>query len=206
MTDRPVTGLILAGGKSTRFGSDKASAFLRGRSLLQWAVSAVGPEVTAVVIVKAAGQRLPAIEACVPITVVEDQYEGLGPLAGLVTGFAAIRTALCFATSCDAPLLQASVIRLLASRADEADVVVPFVGGFMQPLAAIYRVAACAPVFGEDLHANKLRIVPAYSRLRTVVVNEDDLVAVDPELLSFRNANRPERLAEIESLLGAEGR
>lgn len=197
----PLTGLILAGGKSSRFGRDKASALLHGRPLLQWAVSALEPVATAVVIVKAVGQQLPPIETVIPLTVIDDQYEGMGPLAGLVTGFTAVETDLCFATSCDAPLLEPGLVRMLVSRAEQADVVAPFVEGFMQPLVAIYRPSGCAPVFEACLREGKLRIVPAYPDLRTVVVREDEVREADPGLRSFRNANRPERLAEIEALL-----
>ena len=201
MTTVPLTGLILAGGKSSRFGSDKASALLRGRPLLQWAVTALEPVVDALVVVKAVGQRLPSLEHSVPLVVVEDAYEAMGPLAGLATGFRAVRSDFCFATACDAPLLMPAVVGLLASKAEDADVVVPDVGGFMQPLAAVYRVAECATVFEARIGRGELKIVPAFDLLRTTVVLEDEMRGVDRDLRSFLNANRPERLAEIEALL-----
>ncbi|MBA4179046.1 MAG: molybdopterin-guanine dinucleotide biosynthesis protein MobA [Anaerolinea sp.] len=201
MTRFSLTGLILAGGKSSRFGSDKASALLRGRTLLQWALEALEPAVDAMVVVKAAGQQLPPVKSRLTVTVVEDEYKAMGPLAGLATGFRAVATEFCFATACDAPLLLPEVVRLLAAKAEDADVVVPDVDGFMQPLAAIYRPAACLPVFDERIARGALKIVPAFDGLRTIVVDEDELRTVDPGLRSFRNANRPERLAEIEALL-----
>ena len=203
MTAPPLTGLILAGGKSSRFGSDKASALLGGRPLLQWAVSALEPVVEALVIVKSPSQQLPPLVASVPITVVDDEYNALGPLAGLVTGFAAVTTVLCFATACDAPLLSAALVRFLVGRAREADVVVPDVEGFMQPLTAVYRPLTCRPSFAEGINLGALKIVPAYASLRTIVISEDEVRTVDPGLRSFRNANRPERLAEILALLDA---
>lgn len=205
MTTAPLTGLILAGGKSSRFGSDKASALLRGSPLLQWAVSALEPVVDALVVVRAVGQQLPPVTTGIPVTVVEDVYEAMGPLAGLATGFRAVRTEFCFATACDAPLLLPAVVALLASKANDADVVVPDVGGFMQPLAAIYRVAKCAAVFEARIGQGELKIVPAYDLLRTVVVREAEMRRVDARLRSFLNANRPERLAEIEALLNVGG-
>ncbi|MEP7216014.1 MAG: molybdenum cofactor guanylyltransferase [Anaerolineaceae bacterium] len=201
MTVPPLTGLILAGGKSSRFGTDKASALLRGRPLLQWVVSGLQPVVQALVIVKAPSQQLPPIDVTVAVTVVDDEYDALGPLAGLVTGFGAVTTELCFATACDAPLLSAALVEFLAGLAHEADVVVPNVEGFMQPLAAVYRPSTCRSPFVRLVALGALRIVPAYAGLRTIVVSEDEVRRIDPELRSFRNANRPERLAEIEDLL-----
>lgn len=198
-----IDGLVLAGGKSTRFGTDKASALLRGRPLLQWVVSALEPACGRIVVVRARGQVLPTVESRAEIVVVEDLYEAKGPLAGLVTGFPAVRASLCFATSCDAPLLRTALVTLLANLADGFDVVCPDVGGFQQPLAAVYRVAACLPIFERNVQEDRLRIVPAFAELRTRMAGEDEIRPADPEFDSFRNANRPERLAEIEELLRA---
>jgi molybdopterin-guanine dinucleotide biosynthesis protein A len=197
----PLTGLILAGGKSSRFGSDKASALLQGRPLLQWVVGALSEVCNAVVVVKAAGQALPAFECRVAVDVVEDLYEGKGPLAGLVAGFGSVRTPLCFAASCDAPLVQPALIHLLADRAAEHDIVSPFVGGFLQPLVAVYRPASCLPVFRDFVERDLLKITAAFGPLDSVIVAESEVAEADPGFSSFLNANRPERLAEIAALL-----
>ena len=84
-----VTGIIVAGGLSRRFGSDKASASLRGRPLLQWVRDALAPVVDEIVAVTAAGQALPPMHPAIPVTVVEDREPERGPLAGLAAGFAA---------------------------------------------------------------------------------------------------------------------
>lgn len=197
-----LTGVVLAGGKSSRFGSDKASALLRGRPLLQWVLDAVGQASEAIVIVKARGQVLPEVTAQVPLVVVEDLYDEQGPLAGLVAAFEAVHTPVAFATSCDSPLTEPALIRYLASRAGDADVVCPLVGGYPQPLAAVYRASVCLPVFRENVERGQLRIVVAYGKLRRKTVTGEEAAAADPELRSFLNANTPERLAEIDSLLG----
>lgn len=197
-----VTGVVLAGGKSTRFGSDKASALLRGRPLLQWVLDAVGAASEAVVVVKARGQVLPAVACPVPWVVVEDIYEAQGPLAGLVAGFERVQTPLAFATSCDSPLLAPTLVSHLAGLAGEADIVCPEVGGRHQPLAAIYRPASCLPAFRRSVESGRLRIIDGFEGLRVQMVAERELVDVDQRLLSFENANTPERLAEIDRLVG----
>lgn len=200
-----IDAVILAGGRSTRFGSDKASAPLRGRPLLQWVVNAVAPAVSRIFIIHAPSQRLPDIEATVPLVPVPDETPGLGPLAGLATGFAHTHAELAFACSCDAPLISAALVNLLASiaRHTGADVVRPFVGGFPQPLVAIYRPATCLEPFRRALQTptTNLRIVAACEGLRIIEPSEPSLLTADPLLRSFLNANTPERLAEIERLL-----
>ncbi len=194
--------IVLAGGKSRRFGSDKASALLRGQPLLQWVTSALDEVCERIVIVRAAHQALPEVTSRADIVVVDDLFEAKGPLAGLVAGFSAARGDLCFATACDAPLLQPGLVRYLASLADNHDVVCPLVDGFHQPLSSIYRRTTCEPLFRQMVLRDELRIVPAYEQLDAVIVEETAIREIDGQLLSFRNANQPERLAEIEQLLG----
>jgi len=196
-----LTAVVLAGGKSSRFGSDKASALLRGRPLLQWVLDAVGQVCEAVVIVKARGQVLPDATCDVPMTVVEDLYEAQGPLAGLVAAFEAVDTPLAFATSCDSPLTEPALIRYLASRAADSDVVCPLVDGHPQPLVAVYRAAACLPVFRENVERGQFGSwSPRGARRKTV--DREEAATADPRLRTFLNANTPERLAEIDALLG----
>ncbi len=197
----PLTGLILAGGKSTRFGSDKASALLLGRPLLQWAAAALEPVCSSLVVVRAPGQTLPPVDFDGEMTVVDDAYEAKGPLAGLTTGFAAVATPLCFAQPCDAPLVRPGLVSYLAGLAEGFDIVCPHVGGFLQPLAAVYRPGSCLPVFRDFIGRDALKITAAFGPLRTRIVREAELTAADPGLESFLSANRPEALHEIESLL-----
>ena len=196
-----LSAVILAGGKSSRFGSDKASALLLGRPLLQWVVSALEPVCAAFVVVRANGQVLPDITSVRPILEAEDRYDGKGPLAGLVTGFAAVQTDLAFAVSCDAPLVRPALVELLLERATDADIVCPLVEARLQPLVSLYRVQTCLPVFRAAVEAEQLKITAAFGRLRLTIVDESSVRSVDPDLRSFRNANRPETLAEIEALL-----
>jgi molybdopterin-guanine dinucleotide biosynthesis protein A len=197
----PVTGVILAGGRSSRFGSDKASALLRGRPLLEWVTDAVSEVCDELVVVRAQGQSLPTIESPVPLSVVDDEYDARGPLAGLVTGMHAARHPLCFAAACDAPLLRPAVIRLLPERIGGADTAVPLVEGLRQPLVALYRREKCLSVFERQLAAGNGRILDSLHRLRVADVPETAMRQADPHLDSFRNANRPEVLAAIEQRL-----
>lgn len=201
-----ITAVVLAGGESRRFGADKASALLAGRPLLDWVVSAVHEVCSSVLVVRARGQRLPPLPAHLPVAVIEDRWDARGPLAGLASAFPHVKAELCFAVSCDAPLLRPAVIGILATRADGgADAVVPRVGGFFQPLVACYRPSACLAPFEQALASGEGRLQSALDRVSLVEVGEDDLRRVDPELDSFRNANTREALAEIEVLFARRG-
>lgn len=200
-TTEAVAGLVLAGGQSSRFGSDKASALLAGRPLLQWVISALGGVCESIVVVRAARQVLPKIESQAPVRVVEDVYPGKGPLAGLVTGLAATNAELCFAVSCDAPRVRPEIVSWLAAQAGGHDVVCPRVGGVLQPLCAVYRVATCLPAFRDLVERDLLKLVAALEEVDTLIVPEEDVLAVDLDLRSFVTANRPETLAGIQRIV-----
>ena len=199
--DEQVTGLVLAGGKSTRFGSDKASTVVSGRTLLEWVLLALAPACDTVVVVRAPGQALPRVECARPIVIVDDLYEEKGPLAGLVSGFGAVRTPLAFAASCDVPLLVSPLVTALAALAPGYDVVVPHVDGFPQPLLAVYRPSTCLDVFRQAVEDGRLKITAAYAGLNVRVVRESELRQFDPDLSSFRNLNRAADVQEIARLL-----
>lgn len=201
-SDSNLTGLILAGGKSTRFGSDKASAVVAGRPMVQWVAEALAQVCGSLVVVRAQGQQLPPIDVEAPVLVVDDRWPERGPLAGLASGFPAVRTGYCFAASCDAPMLQPGLVRFLADRAARHDIALVETGGHLNPLAAVYRASACLLAFESAVERGELKITDAFRGLDVVIVSEEEAKVADPGLLSFWNANRPEALAEIEALLG----
>jgi molybdopterin-guanine dinucleotide biosynthesis protein A len=196
------TGVILAGGKSTRFGSDKASALLRGRPLLQWVADALSPACSKLVMVAAQGQRLPETHSVIPTETITDRYDSLGPLAAMVTAFEVVGSDPCFVAACDVPLMEPKLVRYLLSLADGFDIACAKTGESLQPLAAVYRPATCLPVFRTRVEARQLKVISAYSDLRVRYVTGNELRDFDPDLRSFLNANEPEGLAEIERRLG----
>ncbi|RIL02669.1 molybdenum cofactor guanylyltransferase [bacterium] len=200
-----LTGLILAGGKSTRFGSDKASAVVAGKPMLQWVAQALQVACDRLVIVRAAEQVLPRLELAKSAVVVEDRWEARGPLAGLASGLPAVETDYCFAASCDAPLLQPRLVQFLADRARGHDVALVEVARRLNPLVAAYRAATCLPGFEKAVERGDLKITDAFAGLDVLVVDEGEASAQDPGLFSFRNANRPDSLEEVEAILGRRG-
>jgi molybdopterin-guanine dinucleotide biosynthesis protein A len=198
-----LAAIVLAGGRSTRFGADKASALLRGKPLLTWVVRAASATCREIVVVAAEGQVLPAVEQAT--RVVTDPEPGLGPLAGLATGLRAVSVPLAFAVACDTPLLAPGLIPLLAGELGDADAVLCETDGYRHPLGALYRVAAALPAFDAALAAGERRLLGAVERLRPRVLSEDIVRAVDPDLRSFRNANRREDLAALAAALADGG-
>ncbi|MGE5596345.1 MAG: molybdenum cofactor guanylyltransferase [Hyphomicrobiales bacterium] len=194
------TGVILAGGKSTRFGADKAAALLLGRPLLQWVADALAVHCRELVVVRAAHQLLPPLDSHVPVRVLDDRYEALGPLAGLVTAFTQL-VGPCVVAPCDAPLLRPALLAGLAERLAGHDAVVPVVGGYREPLVAAYDPATCLPVFEAALATGRRGVQAALRGLRVREFSEAEVATLDPGLDSFRNVNDSAALAAIEAVL-----
>jgi molybdopterin-guanine dinucleotide biosynthesis protein A len=199
LTDSPA-GIVLAGGRSRRFGRDKASASFLGRPLLGVVLESLGAVCPRLFVVCAAGQHLPPVVSGPPYTVVRDTDEGQGPLAGLIAGLARAGPGLVIAVSTDAPLLQPSLLADLAGLAPDYDVALPVVAGFPQPLVATYRQEMCLPALRASFDAGNRSVVDALDGLHVRIVDENDLRRVDPDLRSFRNVNRPEDLVALEHL------
>ena len=139
-----MAGVVLAGGRSTRMGTPKAWLEWHGSTLLGRATGVLGRTVDGpVVVVAAPGQELPPLPG--GVAVVEDPVEGRGPMQGLAAGLAAVadRAEAVFVCSTDLPFLHPAFVRRVLRELAEtsADVAVPVVGGFRQPLAAGYRTS-----------------------------------------------------------------
>ena len=115
MTPTAGTGaaIVLCGGRSRRMGRDKAALPFGDETMLERMVRIVASVTDEVVIVAREGQRVPGDFAgtrCRP-KIVRDPAEGLGPLAGIAEGLAAVSSERAFLCSCDLPLLEPAVIR-----------------------------------------------------------------------------------------------
>jgi molybdopterin-guanine dinucleotide biosynthesis protein A len=196
--------VVLAGGRSTRMGRDKASLPLRDGTLLSHVVATLREVVGEVVVVSRRGQALPPLPPGLPVVPAHDDVEDRGPLGGLAPGLAASTKEAVYASSCDAPLLKAAFVRTLFERLGDADVAVPEAQGRLHPLAAVWRRSVLPHVL-EALGEGRLRPVHVIERVRHVVVPEAVLRAVDPGLDSLRNLNTPADYEEARALIERSG-
>lgn len=199
----PFSAVILAGGRSVRFGRDKSAEVIAGRSLLQRVVDAVSPIATEIVVVRAPGMRPPAVHAETPLRHAEDMREG-GALAGLYTGLLVVSQPVALVLGCDMPLLSQPMIRYLRGLLDQSvDVVMPLWEGREEPLHAFYR-RTCLSAIEKALDEGKRRLVHFLPDVRVRYVSYDELQRLDPEGRSFWNVNQPSDLARVLPLLDGE--
>lgn len=188
-----VTGIVLAGGRSSRMGRDKAALPFGDLSLLSWVVKRVATVCRPVIVVAKTADAYRDTGA----TVITDQWPGEGPLVGLHAGLMATQTEYAAAVACDLPFVDPALLAGLITLAPGWGAVVPEALGNVHPLCAIYHRSVGQ--HAEDLltrGGGSLRRLLAVPALRVRLVPEDDLRVWDPQLRSFMNVNTPEEYAE----------
>ena len=195
----PVSGIILAGGRSRRLGRDKAVEPFDGQPLIRRVINRVAPltdEIVVVVADTARGQALP-LDADHHVAV--DIYPDGGSLGGIFSGLSVAANDWGLVVACDMPFLNRRLLEhMLGLRAD-CDAVVPRPGTFPEPTHALYS-RACLPHIEARLQANDLKISGFFEEVKVRYLDEEEVRQFDPELLSFFNVNSPEDLARAHAL------
>jgi len=187
------TGLILAGGDSSRFGSWKVLARFRGRPMVRWVADALLSESDELIVSVRSREQAARLRDVLPeARAVPDERHDRGPIEGFARGFEAARGDVVLVAPCDAPLLQPALYRLLLDVLESHEAAVPRLGA-IDPLRAVYRTDAARRGLGERAPRCPASLVDA---LRPVLVEADELREADPTLVSFLDANRAEDLRQ----------
>lgn len=190
-----MTGVVLAGGQSRRFGSPKAFAKLNGTYFFEIAVEALRAVAEDIYIVSH-----PSLADCFrqhtseKVMMDEERYRGQGPLAGIYTAMKESRTEWIFVLPCDMPYMRPEVAVKLASYANEKfDAVVCAHFGRIQPLVGMYHRRIFAQI-EKLLQAKDNRMKSLLDRCRVRYVTEQDFW--EDEIV-FRNVNTPNEYGDI---------
>jgi molybdopterin-guanine dinucleotide biosynthesis protein A len=222
-------GIVLAGGASSRMqvtapasGERRVEPAVRkewleigGRTFLARVVAAVAAVTSRTIVVTAPGRPLPPLAHAVEV--VHDTMPNAGPLAAIVDGLRAIGPTpaepVVFVSSCDLPLLDAEVVRLLVERAAAtgADWTVPVVDEHPQVLASVVRRTLIGPITawlesGRRDPRGLLATLKQHAAIRLCTVSASEITAVDPRLDSFRDIDTPAEHVEMIRQLAYGGR
>ena len=189
----PITGVVLAGGRSSRMGSDKALLTLRGRRLVDHAVDVLHACCDQVLVASGDDRRLDALD----VRQVADAVSGAGPLGGILAGLEQARHPLVAVLAVDLPRASPDVFRLLARRGTASPVVAPRVDGRLQPLHAIWATAS-APALRDLLDAGIRSVVAAAEALGVDAIDAEECAAVTGGVAFASNLNRIEDLEELQ--------
>jgi len=191
-----ITGVIQAGGKSTRMGGEpKALIELGGRRIVERVIAAIAPVVDDVLVVTNTPERYAFLE----LPMVGDVFPDHGSLGGIYSGLKAATGEAAFTVACDMPFLRSDVARLVIERAAGADVVIPRVGELLETMHAAYG-KACLPHMEACLRAGRLRIVGFFDRVRVLEIPEGEVRGLADPAVVFMNVNTPDELARARAI------
>jgi molybdopterin-guanine dinucleotide biosynthesis protein A len=191
-----VSGIVLAGGQSSRLGTDKSFVNVNGQSLIEQIVAKLARLSDDVIIVTNSPEKYHHLE----VRVVGDIYPGKGALGGIYSGLRAAANTHSLVVACDMPFLDLNLLRYMILLARGHDVVIPRVGGFPEPLHAIYSKSCLEPI-DRLLARGGLKIIDFFPEVRVRYVEEDEVDIFDPQHLSFFNVNVPGDLEEMKKLV-----
>lgn len=195
----PLSGIVLAGGRSRRVGSDKALLPLfEGRPLIAIVIEKLTGVCDEIIVVTDVAGRYADLN--LPARLVSDDIApGQGPLAGLHAGLRAMSSKYGLAVACDMPFLNGDLLRYMAGLPCHYQALVPRVRGRWQPLHAIYA-KSCLPVIEEVLARGDKSVIELFGRIRVQALGYEEWRPLDPQGLSFFNLNRAADIARAEAL------
>lgn len=187
-----ISGVIQAGGKSTRMGRDKAFLEIGGKRLIDRLVDGLRQIFPEVIIVA----NTPDLYDYLGVRVVPDLIPGKGSLGGIYTATAVATHPWAFVMACDMPFFNSRLIRHLASLTEGWDAIVPYTDDW-EPLYALYAKACLSPM-ERLIHSGDLKISRFFPHVRVRRVDREELEPYDSQGLSLFNANTPEEFARAE--------
>ncbi|HYU93143.1 MAG TPA: molybdenum cofactor guanylyltransferase [Actinomycetota bacterium] len=193
----PVTGIVLAGGRSSRFGRDKLREPYRGVPLLHHAVLRLSQVCLEVVVVVAPQGVEPDLPTRLGLRLARDPVEGRGPLAGLASGLADIETELALVAAGDMPDMSSSVLleMVAQARGSGADAVALEHAGTLRPLPVVLRAEPAREAAHALLGRGERSLMGLLKALRVARLGERTWGPLDPQGSTLRDVDLPEDLS-----------
>ncbi|MDT8899815.1 molybdenum cofactor guanylyltransferase [Anaeroselena agilis] len=195
-----VSGIVLAGGRSSRMGRDKTLLVVENETLIERTVKELRRITDEIIIASNATAKygLPGVRE------VPDVFPGMGPLGGLHAGLLAAQNDVVFAVAADMPCFTDKLAAYLLGRKGDHDAVVPRPGQEWEPLCAVYS-RACAGPIEQCLRAGMKKVYSFYPAVKVLAVTGEELGAAGLPATMFFNLNAPEDLDLLRRGNGPEG-
>lgn len=190
----PMTGIILAGGKSSRMGRNKAFIEWEGVPLIERSLTTLRGIFAEVFI----SSNNPELYEKYQVKVVRDNYLDHGPLGGLEACVREADYEYSFFAACDMPYLNGEVIRFMADKISSEDILVPEIDGKLHPLHAFYH-KNCLPVLESNLRDKHLKLTKLIRQYGSVIyLQEKDFEGFQDIDRCLSNVNTPQEFLKLQ--------
>lgn len=186
-----ITGILLAGGMSSRMGREKGSLVIGGHMMYQYPLKAL--EALCDEILISSSKPLPGK---LPYPLIKDKINGIGPMAGIYSCLEHSSNDLNLVLSYDMPMVNKGLLSFLVEQSGECEMLVPAMqAGRPEPLCALYR-KSMSTVFGSMIEKKEFAVHRALPLARSLVLHiQQDMPFYRPDL--FLNINREEDLKSL---------
>ena len=191
-----VTGVILAGGLSTRYGKNKAFLKIGGVRLIDNMVQEMKSIFQRVILIANEKKKYEYLE----VEIFEDLVKGFGPLGGIYTGLMSISNQAGFFVACDMPRINRQLVRYMVDIKGDHRAVVPAVADNIEPLHAIYFRSCLRPI-KHLIDSKRCQVRLFYDAIPVRYVKEDEIRTFCCPSKAFLNVNTPDEFAKIKSLI-----
>ncbi len=190
-----VTGIILAGGKSSRLGRDKAWEDVGGQRIIDRVIGALQSSCDEVLIIGDRPERENELSLPKCIQYRSDELKGRGSIGGLYTGLTASDTLWSLVVACDMPFISRELIRFMLSiiSKNRCDAIVPVINGRYQPTHALYN-STCIPFIEKNISSGNFRMDSYFDEIYLEEISEDVINSIKGAELSFFNVNTEDDL------------
>jgi len=193
-----ITGVILAGGSSKRYGRNKAFLKIGSVRLIDSILQEMKSIFTRVILITNEKKKYEYLE----VPMVEDHVKGLGPLGGIYTGLMSIPDEAGFFVACDMPFINRQLVRYMVDIKGNHRAVVPSVADNIEPLHAIY-FRSCLKSIRHLIDSKRCQVRLFYDSIPVRYVKEDEIRKFCCPSKAFLNINTPDEFAKIQSLINA---
>jgi molybdenum cofactor guanylyltransferase len=192
MNKKGITGIVLAGGKSKRMGTEKGLIEFRGKKLIQYSIDSLAPFCDRILISTNSNSY-----DFLPYPKLPDIYANSGPMGGIYTGLVNSENDLNLVLSCDMPFIKADLLNDLILNSEGKDIVVPWYRDkHFEPMCALYHKNVEA-IFFDFIQRKNFRIPDTFKVANTCKFEiNPDLKYFSDDL--FFNVNSREELAQIQ--------
>lgn len=193
-TAEKTTGVILAGGRSSRFGANKSLALYRGKPLISHVAESlerIFPELLLIT-------NEPETFAFLGWPMTGDYYPDCGPLAGIHAALKTIETEQAFLIGCDMPLIRPAFITALCSLPGDWEAVLPWHQSGPEPLHAVYRKSVHA-FLENQLAQGNYKLIEILRALRLRIVETEEIKALGGDPSVFYNINQKKDLEQLST-------
>ena len=190
-----VTGIILAGGKSSRLGRDKAWEDVGGQRIIDRVIGALQSSCDEVLIIGDRPERQNELSLPKCIQYRSDELKGRGSIGGLYTGLKSSDTLWSLVVACDMPFISRELIRFMLSMISKnrCDAIVPIINGRYQPTHALYN-STCIPFIEKNISSGNFRMDSYFDEIYLEEISEDVINSIQVAELSFFNVNTEDDL------------